>query len=40
MKIKEIWFDADYIHGRDEEGREHKQSLLWYPHPGSANEYR
>ena len=31
MKIKEIWFDADYIYGRDEEGREHKQSMLWYP---------
>ena len=31
MKIKEIWFDADYIYGRDEEGKEHKQSLLWYP---------
>ena len=31
MKIKEIWFDADYIFGRDEEGNEYKQSLLWYP---------
>jgi len=31
MKIKEIWFDADYIYGRDEEGCEHKQSMLWYP---------
>jgi len=31
MKIKEIWFDADYIYGRDEEGQERKQSLLWYP---------
>ena len=31
MKIKEIWFDADYIYGRDEEGKEYKQSLLWYP---------
>ena len=31
MRIKEIWFDADYIYGRDEEGKEYKQSLLWYP---------
>lgn len=30
MKIKEIWFDTDYIYGRDEERREYKQSLLWY----------
>ena len=38
MKIKEIWFDADYIFGRDEEGREHKQSLLWYPQLRQAND--
>ena len=31
MKIKEIWFDAEHIYGRDEEGREYNQSLLWYP---------
>ena len=31
MKIKEIWFDTEYIYGRDEEGREYSQSLLWYP---------
>ena len=31
MKIKEIWFDADYIYGKDEAGKEYKQSLLWYP---------
>ena len=31
MKIKEIWFDADYIYGTDEKGKEYKQSLLWYP---------
>lgn len=31
MKIKEIWFSENYIHGRDEQGREYKQSLLWYP---------
>ena len=31
MTIKEIWFDADYIYGRDENGKEYKQSLLWYP---------
>ena len=31
MKIKEIWFDADRILGRDEMGKEYSQSLLWYP---------
>ena len=31
MKILEIWFDADYIYGKDEKGKEYKQSLLWYP---------
>lgn len=38
MKIKEVWFDADYIYGRDEEGLEHKQSLLWYPRLRQAND--
>ncbi|MBO4641607.1 MAG: DUF2442 domain-containing protein [Bacteroidaceae bacterium] len=38
MKIKEIWFDADYIYGRDEEGHEYKQSLLWYPRLLHAND--
>ena len=38
MKIKEIWFDADYIYGRDDEGREHKQSLLWYPRLRQASD--
>ena len=31
MKIKEIWFDADYIYGKDESGKVYSQSLLWYP---------
>ena len=31
MKITNIWFDADYIYGKDEKGKEYKQSLLWYP---------
>ena len=38
MKIKEIWFDADYLYGRDEEGKEYKQSLLWYPQLRQAND--
>ena len=38
MKIKEVWFDADYIYGKDEEGREYKQSLLWYPRLRQAND--
>ena len=31
MKNTKIWFDADYIYSKDEEGKEYKQSLLWYP---------
>ena len=31
MKIVEIWFDADYIYGKDENGAVLRQSLLWYP---------
>ncbi len=31
MKIIEIWFDSDYIYGKDETGKKYKQSLLWYP---------
>lgn len=31
IKITEIWFDADYIYGRSEDGKQYKQSLLWYP---------
>ena len=38
MKILEIWFDAEHIYGRDEEGHEYKQSLLWYPKLRQAND--
>ena len=38
MRIKEIWFDANNIYGKDEEGREHKQSLIWYPRLRMASE--
>ena len=38
MKIKEVWFDADFIYGRDEEGKEYKQSLLWYSGLRQAND--
>lgn len=38
MKITEIWFTADHIHGRDEEGREYRQSLLWYPKLRAASD--
>ena len=31
MKITKIWFDADYIYGKDEQDKEYRQSLLWYP---------
>ena len=38
MKIKEIWFDADYIYGKDEKEKEYKQSLLWYPKLRNASD--
>lgn len=38
MKIKDIWFDADYIFGKDEEGKEYKQSLIWYPRLRQASD--
>ena len=31
MKITKIWFDNDFICGLDEENKEYRQSLLWYP---------
>lgn len=31
MKIEKIWFDGEYIYGKDEDGKEYRQSLLWYP---------
>ena len=38
MKIKEIWFDAEYLYGKDEDGREYRQSLLWYPRLRAASD--
>lgn len=38
MKIVEIWFDADDLYGKDEQGHQYKQSLLWYPKLRTAND--
>lgn len=38
MKVKEIWFDEDYIYGKDDQGKEYRQSLLWYPKLKDATE--
>ncbi len=38
MKIVKIWFNADYIYGKDERDKEYKQSLLWYPKLRAASE--
>lgn len=38
MTIKEIWFDADNIYGKDENGKVYSQSLLWYPRLKNATE--
>ena len=31
MKLTKIWFEGDFICGLDEENKEYRQSLLWYP---------
>ena len=36
MKIQEIWFDSYHVYGRDENGREYSQSLVWYPRMNAA----
>lgn len=38
MKITKIWIDADYIYGKDENEKEYKQSLLWYPKLRAASD--
>lgn len=38
MTIKKIWFDDDYIYGKDENGKNYRQSLLWYPKLKEASE--
>lgn len=29
-RINKIWFDGDWMYGRDEDGKEYRQSVLWY----------
>ena len=38
MEIKKVWFDQEYIYGKDEEGRTLRQSLLWYPRLAAASD--
>lgn len=38
MKIVEIWFDTDYIYGKDEKGTVLRQSLLCYPRLKAATD--
>lgn len=38
MRITKVWFDNDYIYGKDENGREYRQSLLWYKRLRSATD--
>ncbi len=41
MKISTIYFDGEFLVGRDENGREYRQSLLWYPNLlGASDEER
>lgn len=36
--MKRIWFDSDYIYVETEDGRELRQSLLWYPRLKEASD--
>lgn len=38
MKIEKIWFDGDYIYGKGNDGKQYRQSLLWYPRLRSATD--
>ena len=38
MKIIKIWFDQDYIYGEDENGKNYRQSLLWYKNLRKASD--
>lgn len=38
MKIIKIWFNDDYIYGLDENGKTHRQSLLWYKNLRNASD--
>ena len=31
MKIKKLWFDDDYLYVMDDQDKEYRQSLLFYP---------
>ena len=32
MTISRIWFDGEWLYGLGDDGREYRQSLLWYKH--------
>ena len=38
MKIKNIWFDNDYLYGEGDDGKTYRQSLLWYSRLREASE--
>lgn len=38
MKLKELWFDKDYIYMKDDKGKTLRQSLLWYDNLRNASE--
>lgn len=38
IDIIEIWFDGEYIYGKNNDGQIFRQSLLWYPRLKDATE--
>lgn len=38
MEITRIWFDGDYLCGEGSNGKQYRQSLLWYPRLREASE--
>ncbi len=38
MKIKTLWFDGEFLYVQDMDGKEFRQSLLWYPNLMAASD--
>lgn len=36
--IKKIWFDGEWLYGLGDDGKQYRQSLLWYKHLLKATE--
>ncbi len=39
VRIERIWFDGEFLYACDVDGKEYRQSLLWYPNLLAASDY-